>query len=118
MVDIPSLLRPDLIAAMRLVIIGVMHLGQAVEQNAASSSNAAAGSMRRAQDALAKAGMLLDVLEDDAQSSELPPASEPGPDAPPAPVDHSSDPVVANPEPVSDPVPESPDPQPEPNPAF
>jgi hypothetical protein len=114
MADIPSPQQPDLVGAMRLVIVAVMHMGQAMEQNAASSPNTAAASMRRAQDALAKAGMLLDVPEDEAPSSELPPASEPEPDAPPAPVDHSDDPVVAAPEPVSEPIPESPDPQPEP----
>lgn len=104
MADIPSPQQPDLVGAMRLVIIAVMHLGQSMEQSAASASAAAGASMRRAQDALAKAGMLLDVPEDEAQSSELPPA----------PVDHSDDPVIADPEPVSEPVPESPDPQPEP----
>lgn len=98
MADIPAPQQSDLVGAMRLVIIGVMHLGQAIEQSAASSPYAAAGSMRRAQDALAKAGMLLDVPEDNAQLPELPPASEPGPDAPPAPVDHSDDPPGRDPD--------------------
>lgn len=89
MADIPSSQHPDLVGAMRLVIIGVMHLGQAMEQYAASASYAADGSMRRAQDALAKAGMLLDVSE-----QEVPPM-----------------PIA---EPTNDPAPEPSDPPPEP----
>lgn len=102
MADPAPAFQPDIVGAMRLMIGAIIHLGQAVETNGTvlPSGGLHAGHVAAAQHKLAMASELLtdpNVPEPEAESpdpqpddgavkpADLPPATPPEPDAPPAP---------------------------------